>query len=220
MREQLATAIVCLLGAGGVASGAALTGSGSNLPIPSPNPGAPNAEPVSLTSVTGGFTGSWSAPALPAWQGSFSATGPIPSSVANPTGITNYDFTTMPTGLLPAGTFFIFGDVDGGSTQNETYVLRGFDASNMLITTPWLEEPFGVTGTGTGAGAYTIDGSTVTGGNPSLSVWIESNTGLAGLELERTSAFANFNLWAPIPAPGSAFALGVAGLALTRRRRA
>jgi hypothetical protein len=220
------------------ATAAALTGSGSNLPIPAPNPGDPPRQAAALSGITlAGFDGTWTAPALSPWQGTFSATGPVPSGNATPAGLTQYDFTTLNAGLLPAGTFFFFGDVDGGSTQNETFVLNAYDATGGLITTPWLDEPLGVIGTGTGGGGailpgnlpgwewdgvlgqYTIDGTTVTGGNPSVGAFLESNTDIAYLDLERTSNFANFSLSAPIPEPGSAAMLLLVGVAATRLRR-
>ena len=215
-----------------------LTGSGPNLGIPSPNPGEPPRVGATLSGITGtGFDGSWAAPALAPWIGTFEALGPVPSSTAYPAGITRYDFTTLAAGLLPLGTYFAFGDVDGGSTTNETFILSAFDSSSALITTPWLDEPLAVTGIGTGSGGaylpgdlpgwewdaalsqYTIDGTTVTGGNPSLWVWLESNTDMAGLMVERTSSFANFGLSAPIPEPSSGAMLAIVGLLAVRRRR-
>jgi hypothetical protein len=218
------------------AAAAPLIGAGSNLPIPSPNPGEPPREPSILTSVSGGFTGTWSAPALPDWIGTFSAVGPIPSSTANPDGITRYDFTSLPTGVLPTGTFFFFGDVDTGAGQTELFILSAADASGSLITTPWLDEPLGVSGSGTGGGGsilagntpgwdwnpalgeYTIDGTTVTGGNPTVAVWIENNTDIAFLEVERVSVFANFGLSAPIPEPATVTLLVLGGAIVARRR--
>ncbi|RMH28795.1 MAG: hypothetical protein D6693_03035 [Planctomycetota bacterium] len=220
------------------AAAAPLIGSGSNLPIPSPNPGAPPAQFRTPTTVTGGWTGAWTAPAAASWVGTFSVVGPIPSSVSNPAGTSVYDFSTLPLGVLPVGTYFRFGDLDGGSVTNETYTLTAFDSSGA-ITTPWLDDVLGVTGTGTGSsgailpgnmpgwsfnsttGAYFFDGSTVTGGNPSLGVWLQSNTSILQLEIIRTSNFANFALAAPlaIPAPGAVTLAGLAGLALRRRRR-
>lgn len=213
-----------------------LTGSGANLPIPAPNPGDPPREAAALNNiVAAGFDGTWAAPALSPWHGTFYATGPVPSSNNYPAGTTDYDFTTLAAGNLPAGTFFYFGDVDGGSTQNETYVLKAYDAGGTLITTPWLDEPLGVIGTGTGAGGsilainmpgwnwnnatgeYLIDGSTVSGGNPNVGVFLESNTAIATLNLVRTSNFANFGISAPIPEPGTA-ALVLLGLLAMRRR--
>jgi len=223
------------------ASAAPLTGSGPNLGIPSPNPGEPPRQGAALWDITPtGFNGTWTAPALAPWIGDFTAVGPVPSGISNPPGSTRYDFTTLATGLLPSGTYFSFGDVDGGSTTFETFVLSASDVTGALITTPWLDEPMAVTGVGTGGGGsilpgnmpgwdwnatlgqYTIDGSTVTGGNPSLGVWLESNTDMAFLSVERTSSFANFGLSAPIPEPGTAAMLALVGTgaALFRRRTA
>ena len=215
-----------------------LTSSGPNLGIPSPNPGEPPRVGAVLSGITGtGFDGSWSAPALPPWIGTFSALGPVPSGNSSPAGSTRYDFTTLAAGLLPSGTYFTFGDVDGGSTTNETFLLNAFDSAGTLITTPWLDEPLAVTGVGTGSGGsylpgnmpgwdwnaplgqYTVDGTTVTGGNPSLTVWLESNTDMAFLNVERTSNFANFGLSAPIPEPGTAAMLALVATVAARFRR-
>lgn len=217
---------------------APLLGSGANIPIPSPNDGEPPREPHVLTSGGGGFTGTWSSPALPDWIGTFSAIGPIPSSTANPSGITRYDFTTLPTSVLPIGTFFFVGDLDTGAGESEMFILTANDSTGALITTPWLEEPLGVSGTGTGGGGailpgnmpgwdwnptlgeYTFDGNTVTGGNPTLGVWMENNTDIAFLTVNRTSAFANFSLSAPIPEPATAAMLVLGGAVALRRRQA
>ncbi len=227
-----------LLALSATASAAPLTGSGTNLPIPTFNPGEPPRQGRALSGVTGtAFNGTWTAPALTPWQGTFNAFGPVPAGTSSPAGTTRYDFSPLTAGLLPAGTFFAFGDVDGGSTVTEQFILSAFDAGGSLITTPWLDEPIGVSGVGTGGGGaflpgnlpgwdwnaslgqYTIDGTTVTGGNPSLTVWLESNTDMATLHVERVSTFANFSLSAPIPEPASAALLLVGGLALGFRRR-
>jgi len=215
---------------------APLTGSGAHLPIVSPV--VPANEGRTVTPFTGGFTGSWTPAVAPAWNGSFTATGPVPVGLTNPTGITRYDFTSLPLGDLSAGTFFRFGDVDGGSSTNETFTLLAFDASNTLITTPWLDEPVYTGGIGTGPGSslvignmpgwswnagtgeYFIDGSTITTANPTVSVYLESNMDISFLQVTRTSGFASFSLGAPlVPAPGSAALFGLAGVAAIRRRR-
>jgi len=210
------------------ASGAVLTGSGSNLPIPGSNPGAPNGIGNTLTPGSGTFTGSWSSPVLADWIGTYNAQGPIPSSNTNPPGITRYDFTTLPTGVLPAGTWFWIGDVDTGAGNDESYTITAFDGAGAAITTPWLDEPVGVTPIGTsalqmpgwnwdGAGTYFFDGTTVAG-NPSVGIFMPSNIGIATMILDRPYNTCNFNLWAPVPAPGALTLLGAAGLVARRRR--
>lgn len=213
-----------------------LTGSGAHLPIVSPI--VPANQGRTTAPIAGGFSGTWTAPAAAAWVGTFTALGPIPAGLANPIGTTRYDFTSLPLGALSAGTYFRFGDLDGGSSTTETFTLRAFDASNSLITAPWLDGPVYTGGIGTGpgsslvtgnmpgwswtagTGSYFFDGSTITTANPSVSFYLESNMDIAYLQLTRTSAFANFSLGAPlVPAPGSAALLAAAGIAGARRRR-
>ena len=209
--NALYTSIGALALSASAAIAVPLTGSGSNLPISSPVAPANQARTVTPTSATT-WDGSWTAPAAAPWVGTFSAFGPIPAGTTNPTGTTRYDFTSLPFGDLSAGTYFRFGDVDGGSTTNETFTLIAFDAGGSTITTPWLDEPIYTGGIGTGGagailpnnlpgwswnagtGEYFIDGSTVTGGNPSISIYMESNLDISFLQLTRTSGFASFSL--------------------------
>ncbi len=216
---------------------AQLIGSGPNLPIPSLNNPPPPNQPRATTITGGTWTGTWTNPAHPDWIGSFNATGPVPTS-AGTVGTTRYDFTGLPNLELPSGTFFRFGDVDGGSTTNEIFTLRAFDAFNNVITTPWLSLPISVTGTGTGSGGtilpgntpgwswvastgtYTIDGSTVTGGNPNVAVHMTSLIDISEMTLTRGSTFCGFSLAAPlIPSPATTALFGLGGLAACRRRR-
>ena len=227
LRTTMSVSFFALVAAS--ASAQALTGSGSHLPIPSPNPGAPASQSRSVTVNSGGFTGSWSAPALSPWIGTFSAIGPVPGTTTSGPGATLYDFTSMPTGALPTGTYFRFGDVDQGSTLPETFVLQAFDSSG-IVTTPWLDVPLGVTGNGIAAnampawnfdsvsGAYTFDGTSVLG-NPNIAFYLSNNVALTGLEVQRSTSFSTFSLYAPIPTPGSLALLGLGGLAAVRRRR-
>ncbi|MFV1980731.1 MAG: hypothetical protein ACC655_06220, partial [Rhodothermia bacterium] len=97
---------------------AVLSGSGPNLPIPGVNPPWPPGVALTRTPVGGGFTGTWTSPADANWIGTFNATGSVPSNTSS--GSTNYDFSALPNGNLPVGTFFIFNDVDSGSQTNET----------------------------------------------------------------------------------------------------
>lgn len=236
MKTLTSLGTIAMTLAAGTAS-AQLIGAGPNLPIPVPNDPPPAQQPRTATPTGPGWTGSWTAPAAANWVGSFTAFGPIPAG-ATTVGTTRYDFTSLPTGALPANTFFRFGDVDGGSTTTEVFTLRAFDAGNNLITTPWLDQPISVTGIGTGpassilpgnmpgwswtagTGTYVIDGATVTGGNPSITVFLESNTAMSFMTLTRGSTFASFSLAAPlIPAPATTAMLGLGGLAVCRRRR-
>ncbi|RMD65840.1 MAG: hypothetical protein D6824_01935 [Planctomycetota bacterium] len=208
-----------------------------HLPIPSPNLGAPPAQSRTATPITSNtWEGSWTAPAQPDWIGSFQATGPIPTSTTRPAGTTTYDFSTLPLNVLPAGTFFRFGDLDFGSATNEIFTLAAFDSLGDAITTPWLSDVVGVAGTGSGpgqsvlqqdmpgwsfdqtTGQYTFDGTTVSV-NVNTSIFLESLVDITSLHVVRQSKFANFNLSAPlVPGPGSLVSLA-AGLAVLNGRR-
>ncbi|QDS98070.1 PEP-CTERM sorting domain-containing protein [Adhaeretor mobilis] len=229
---------------GSTLSAAILTGSGGNLPIPVPNPAWPPGQAPLQVSFGPGFTGAWGAGVHPNWLGGFVANGPIPSAFN--TGTIRYDFTTLPLGYLPSGTFMIFGDVDGGSTLAERFDLRAFDSANAPITTEWLGATTGpntvhaITGTGTGtAGAivpgnmpgwdwnginpntYRVAGSTF-GGNPSVAVALVTNQPIYRLQLNKPFTHYGFGLQAPlVPEPSSillTLTTGIGGVA-TRRRR-
>lgn len=197
-----------------------LTGSGSHLAILSPNPRSPLAQARTIMSTTPqtGWTGGWTTPVSSSWLGTYTASGPVPTGNTNPTGhasatgITLYDFTSLLTGELPAGTYFYFGDVDLGSTLSEVYTLSALDSSGSLITSPWLDEVIGVAGTiaivsdsmpawSFNAGVYTIDGSSITSGNPNIGSYLPSNIGITSLEVTRSTTFQNFALYAPVPEP-------------------
>ncbi len=221
--------------------GATLTGSGTHLPIPGPNPGDPGG--VSLTqtpwAVGVGFDAVWSSPAHPDWIGTLSATGPIPGALS--TGITDYDFSTLPNGNLPAGTIFIVGDLDGGSTLAENIDLTAYDAFSNVISL-WLDEPIGIWGAPWPAGslsvpgwdwntttpnAYNFSGATVTGGNPSINVAMLSNTAITRLLINKHATHFGFGMRAPetvpvpVPEPTTAAMLASASciVLIWRRKR-
>ena len=209
-----------------------LSGSGSHLPVPANT--TPNAQPRTVTgnTVNGPWQGSWSSPAFPDWVGYFDVIGPVPAGTSNSTGISQYDFTSMPTGELPIGTYFRLGDLDQGSGTTEIITLTASDNSGT-ITTPWLDEPIGVGGFGSGpassiilsdmpgwsysGGVYKFDGSTVSG-NPTVSLAMTNNMGLTHLSVHRSSGFGNFSLMAPIPEP-STLAMGCLGFGMMAKRR-
>ena len=159
-----------------------LSGSGTHLPIPVPNPGVPAIAAPAITFVPPdpnnytGFNGTWTDPAQPAWQGTFTATGPLTDNKSK--GTTSYDFTHLPTGGLPTGTYFFFGDVDSGSGTDERFLLTAYTALGGLIDSAWLDVPSSVYGVSAivrdampawslVGGTYTIDGSNVSG-NPEI----------------------------------------------------
>ncbi len=182
-----------------------LIGSGTHLPLPVPNLGAPNSLGATITPIGGGFTGTWTAPAPAAWIGTYTATGTLPNT---PPGTTTYDFTPLPQKGLPANSFVVLGDLDGGSGPNEKTTLKAFDATGIQITTAWLEVPQhywgnvltleAMPGWSFAAGVYTFDGTTQTGPNPTNAVAMRSNTKVTKLELVQTGTNHTFNVAAPI----------------------
>ena len=183
--------------------------------------------------------GTWSAPAHPNWVGAYNAVGPIPSAFN--VGAIRYDFTSLPLGYLPAGTFFIFGDVDGGSGNPERFLIEAFDSGGNTITNEWLDDTVSVTGSGTGGGGsilpnnmpgwdwninqpneYFITGGTVTGGNPNVALALVTNQNIYRMRLEKPTTHYGFAMQAPtIPEPTSLALLagGLAALGYASRRR-
>jgi PEP-CTERM motif len=210
------------------------------LPIPSLNPGIPAGSVVNpvITTVSGGFTGTWSSPAAPDWIGTFTATGPIPAGTANPAGTTVYDFTALPTGALPVGSIIRIGDLDKGAGVIEQFTLSGTCTSCSSALGFFLDEPYAVVDTIDGnptpaempgvvvsgsapSVTYLFDGSGITGSNPSILIGIKTNQPLTTLTVIRSAAFANFSIAAPpIPEPASAALLGIGSLLVLARRRA
>jgi len=237
LREVAAAAVLSWAFAGVSLEAAVLTGSGSHLPIPSPNPGGPPGVAPTLVVSINGFTGTWTPPAMPPWVGTFSALGPVPNNTN--LGTTRYDFTTLPGGVLPAGTFFLFGDVDSGSGPGETLDLQAYDPIGNFITSPWLDEPIGVWGSGTGIGGsivagdmpgwdwnnitlntYRIDGNTVTSGNPTVGFALVNNQPIARLDVHKASTFNSFALHAPVvPEPSTLALISIVGLSLATLSR-
>lgn len=219
-----------IAGCTATASAAALTGSGTHLALPSgTGPVSPGIAPAV---VAGGssFTGTWSAPAGGGWLGTFSGTGPYPNSPAG-ASTTTWDFTTIGAGFLPGGTYFRFGDVDGGS---ENFVLRAYDSLGIQITSAWLDGAIFVSGSNPAefvsnampgwsfsGGTYTIDGSTVSGLNPTITVTLPTNVDIYSLQVDKSATNFGFGLAAPVPEPGTLalFGAGLVGLGFVRRRK-
>lgn len=215
-----------------------LVGSGDHLFIDASTPTNPDMQVWALSNivVNTSFDASWSNPALPAWRGTFSATGSVPGGQTSLVS-TRIDFTTMPNQSLSSGTYFNFSDLDLIS-RDEAFTLRAYESSGtQLINDAWLNGVVGVSGFGSGPGGtpalldmpswefangeYTFTGTSPLGGfNPSLGVTLSSNQSISYLEIDRASNGAGFSLGAPVPTPGAISLLAMGGLTMTRRRRA
>jgi len=235
--SSFVVALVLIAALAATSFAAPLVGAG-NLPFPGATGNPPRDNYAAAGPTTGPFTGTWpgSGPniASPAWWGTFSAIGPMPHGNAGPIGTAFYDFTLTggyAPSVLQVGTYFVFGDLDNGAGQNESFRLRAFDTASNLILTPWLETPFAASLGSTAAtmpaysfapGVYDFNGNSVPG-NPTVTVFLKNNTQIGKLEVTRTSTFASFILAAPplVPEPSSAaLSLGaLAGMVGYARRR-
>ncbi|MCF6238818.1 MAG: hypothetical protein L3J79_08420, partial [Candidatus Marinimicrobia bacterium] len=201
----------------------ALHGSGEHLYIDGSTPDFPEMEAYSYSNVTNtGFDAGWSNSVLPAWRGSFSATGPTPAAGSAVGTTTVMDFSGLQDGELMTGTFFNFSDLDGGS-GSEAYTIRAYDSDNMLIEGAWLSEIVGVKyingsppnmndmpSWSFASGEYNFVGNH-TGGNPNDLFALTSLRDISYLEIDRTSTFNGFSLGAPVPTPGAMSLLAVGG---------
>ncbi len=220
-----------------------LTGSGLHIPLGPFVTSYPVVGPVYTEVPSTSFTGTWSASAAAAWQGTFTGTGPIPISSARPSGFSTYDFTGLANNVLPTGSYFFLSDLD----STEKFTVQAFDALNNVITSAWLGDPFslnpavlGVSGTGVGGGAplltdmpgwdwnvtaantYTFDGTTINTGNPNVTLALGSNQAIRYLQFNRNHPNASFNIGAPIaavPEPATVVLLaGCFGASVLRRQ--
>ena len=110
-----------------------LTGSGNHLPL------APIGKVLAAVNYKyvenkTGFTGTWSANAVPAWQGTFTATGLRPAGFYYTTEVCSHDFSGIASGVLPAGTYFTIYHLN----QNDHLTLTAYDSAHTVISSPWL----------------------------------------------------------------------------------
>ena len=180
-------------------------------------------------------TGTWTTTnALPDWStsGSFAISGPLQGSGGTTNSI-SYDFTNMPGGTLPVGSYVYLADLDNG----EVFTMTAYNSLGQIISKGWLSENLGGHGVGAGPGGsplstdmpgydwnntaastYTFDGGTVVG-NPSISLALETNQAIGRLDFSRTNNSNAFTIAAPVPEPSVVGLLAVGSLAFLRRNR-
>lgn len=148
----------------------------------------------------------------------------------------------MPLGYLPAGTFFIFGDVDGGSGNPERFDLTAYDNTSAIISNEWLGEvsgpnsvysvrPTGGTGgggtvvptnmpgwswQGTNPNGYHITGASVGSfPNPAVAFALVTNQPIYQMDLNKPTTHYGFSMQAPVGIPEPSSVLLVLGSCVT-----
>ncbi|MFK7911687.1 MAG: PEP-CTERM sorting domain-containing protein [Akkermansiaceae bacterium] len=227
------TILTCVMCTTTLAHAAILIGAGDNLPLPSlPHNTPVEVEVPVISTVSGGFAGTWSSPADAAWHGTFSATGSQPLS--SNTGSNTWDFTGMNSSYLPSGSFFYLSDLDESSSSTITF--KAYDSGGSPITA-WLDEPFATIGSGLGPGgvplltnmpswewnaassSYIFDGGEVSG-NPALGVYLLTNQPISTLETTKLGTSNNFGIYAPtVPEPSTTLLMGLGGVSFLLRRK-
>ncbi len=194
-----------------------LTGSGDHLPL-APIGRVLAAVNYKYVENKTGFTGTWSANAMPAWQGTFTATGLRPAGFYYTPEVCSHDFSGIASGVLPAGTYFTIHDLN----QNDRLTLTAYDSAHTVISSPWLNRhPACQWGIGSGGGypgllvlanmpgwdwnastgTYTFDGNTVT--HAAITIALSSCVPIGFLAVTRDTNASSFGLLAPAAAPES-----------------
>jgi hypothetical protein len=212
---------------------AQLTGTGSHLPNSPIVASFPAAGPTYVETQNTSLTGTWDATVAAAWQGTFTATGPLPAG-SRPSGLSSYDFSGLPSGRLPTDSYFFINDLDSGSGGPEHLALKAYDSTHLVMMTPWLSSTLlGVAGTplltdmpgwdwNASTYTYSFDGGTVVG-NPSITLALGNNQDIGFLDVSRDNSFSTFNIGAPVAVPEPStwvlLAVGAAAILAFRRRR-
>ena len=229
-RKRIALACALLFGAFGVAAAilasrtkppaeeivqSPLTGTGKHLPF-APTVSRINPVDPSYDHGATSYTGTWSANVLAAWRGTFTGLGRIP--VGN-TGdhSTEYDFSGLADGVLPAGSYLHINDLD----TIEHLKLKAYDSQHHPISQPWINRnPLEQHGSGSGVGfpglveptdmpgwewnestqTYAFDGTTVVG-NPNVSFTLSTGETIVFLEVTREVTGFHLALAAPSANP-------------------
>ena len=188
-----------------------LTGSGDHLPL-APMGNVLAAVNYKYVETANGFTGTWSASAMQAWHGTFTATGLRPAGFYYSPDACSHDFSGLADSLLPTGTFFTIAQLH----KNNHLTLKAYDSTRRLISTPWLNRnPVCQWGNGSGVGfpglpelanmpgwvwnetkgTYTFDGNNVK--TASITVVLSSCEPISFLEVTRGNNSVSFSLAAP-----------------------
>ena len=187
----------------------ALTGTGTHIPLVPIGSAITPVDPTYVDRTTS-FTGTWLADVPTSWRGTFTGLGHIPRDNTG-SHSTQYDFTGLSSGILPAGTYFTITDLDTIEYLN----LKAFDSTHTVISSPWLNlKPHRQNGKGTGIDGqllptdmpgwewnesiqtYVFNGSTIVG-NPTASFVLSSREGIGFLEVTREISGFNFHVSAP-----------------------
>ena len=155
---------------------------------------------------------------MPAWQGTFTATGLRPAGFYYTPEVCSHDFSGIASGVLPAGTYFTIHDLN----QNDRLTLTAYDSAHTVISSPWLNRhPACQWGIGSGGGypgllvlanmpgwdwnastgTYTFDGNTVT--HAAITIALSSCVPIGFLAVTRDTNASSFGLLAPAAAPES-----------------
>ncbi len=219
-RKRIAIVALLLFGILGVAAAVVtredvqspLTGSGRHLPL-APIGHVLAAVNSKYVETPTGFIGTWSADAMPAWQGTFTGEGLRPATYYFTPDACRHDFSGLAGGVLPTGTYFTIYHLN----ENGRLTLKAFDSAHKVISSPWLNRnPLSQWGVGTGpgypglpvlenmpgwnwqesTGTYTFDGNTVP--EPSvLTIALTSCREIGFLEVTRSNNEHSFGLLAP-----------------------
>lgn len=177
-----------------------------------------------------GFSGTWGGAVALAWVGTFTGTGPYPFGPTT-ASMSSWNFSGLNLGSLPTGTFVGLGDLDAFGGAPEQYDLTAFDVNGNMITSAWLDDVFFVSSLNCAAecvqaampeyqwttGVYSFDGVNVSALNPTLTVWVATNTPILALSVKKFSGNNSLVLAAPVAVsePDSLLLVGLSLAALT-----
>lgn len=189
--------VTCLASVNVAGAQTPLTSSGNLSSVPS-TIGTPT-----FFGASAGTTGSFLTGRHADWAGTFTRTGP--GIASGNIGTSTFNFSSLVTGGLPPGTYVVFGDVDTGSADHETFTLNAYRSDGSQVTSPWLDVPVSKWGTPTSyplpsyafsAGQYFFDGNAVQIA-ATVGFCLRTNTQIAKIVVIKPSAFCGMGFAAP-----------------------